>query len=765
MIPQSDLKDVAIRYQRAGLSILPIRADGSKAPALKTWEPLQKRLPTEDEIREWFGNGARRGVAVVCGAVSGGLYALDLDDLTIGEAFITELLAYDSELLFAMPQCRTPRPGKRLFFRYDGELHSTVLAYRVDADGRKREAIALIGDGKYSIVPPTPAECHENRKPYEWVRGDLTSVPTLSDEQLEDILALARLFDEAPKPEPAPLRVTGEAQRVGDRFNQEGDVLELLQRHGWRVAGNGREGNIYLTRPGKPRGVSASWHPQLGTLYVFTTNAPPFEAGRAYSPFAVYTLLEHGGDFSAAAKALAKQYGNGHDSVVPQPAPRRAISLRELMEKQFEPLTYLVPDILPEGGLTLLVGRPKVGKSWFALQIACALSAGGFAFGLDTPLPKRRVLYCALEDGQRRLQRRITLLGAAYDPDAFHIVTELSPLDRGGADELRQLIQETQAQVVFVDVVARILPRRKRNDGVYQSDYDAFALLKDLAVAEGVTLVAVHHESKAPNEDPLMRVSGSTGLTGAVDAVLTLSKPRGEQMGTLFVTGRDIEREGEFAVTFTAGKWYVEGDAKTVRMSEERRSILQAISELGGKAKPTEIALVLGKSAGTVRFLLHKMTQAGEVQRANGYYTNTANTANALTLDANINTPANTANALTLSTQDTNVRTVSTVSTVSDVSTVSENTIEHITTIESPPNSKSVTVDDSESGSNSKAVTVDPEGDSDIPDYRTAVIPLREGVAAWCDTCGCSMLHVPTRAGDFECVDCGTRRRFPPQGG
>ncbi len=228
----------------------------------------------------------------------------------------------------------------------------------------------------------------------------------------------------------------------------------------------------------------------------------PLRQDALIRPFAVYTLLEHGGDFHAAAKALRQQYGNGHDSAVPQPAPRRAISLRELMAKELEPLTYLVPDILPEGGLTLLVGRPKVGKSWFALQIACALSAGGFALGLEAKLPKRRVLYCALEDGLRRLQRRIQLLGTAYDPDAFHIVTELSPLDRGGADELRQLIRETQAEVVFVDVVARILPRRRRNDGVYQSDYDAFALLKDLAVAENVTLIAVHHESKAPNEDP-----------------------------------------------------------------------------------------------------------------------------------------------------------------------------------------------------------------------------------------------------------------------
>src|SRR5690606_31760878 len=45
-------------------------------------------------------------------------------------------------------------------------------------------------------------------------------------------------------------------------------------------------------------------------FYMFSANAAPFEPNRAYSPFAVYTLLNHGGDFEAAAGALrAEGYG------------------------------------------------------------------------------------------------------------------------------------------------------------------------------------------------------------------------------------------------------------------------------------------------------------------------------------------------------------------------------------------------------------------------------------------------------------------------
>ena len=41
-------------------------------------------------------------------------------------------------------------------------------------------------------------------------------------------------------------------------------------------------------------------------LYVFSSNAAPFEPNQAYSPFAVYTLLEHGGDWERAARRASR---------------------------------------------------------------------------------------------------------------------------------------------------------------------------------------------------------------------------------------------------------------------------------------------------------------------------------------------------------------------------------------------------------------------------------------------------------------------------
>jgi hypothetical protein len=77
----------------------------------------------------------------------------------------------------------------------------------------------------------------------------------------------------------------------------------------------------------------------------------------------------------------------------------------ELQNKQFPPVRYVVPNLIPEG-LTLLCGRPKVGKSWAALEIAISVASEADCFG-GRQTEQGDVLYAALEDNPRRLQRRI----------------------------------------------------------------------------------------------------------------------------------------------------------------------------------------------------------------------------------------------------------------------------------------------------------------------------------------------------------------------
>ncbi|MGP1308866.1 MAG: phage/plasmid primase, P4 family [Phycisphaerales bacterium] len=105
-------------------------------------------------------------------------------------------------------------------------------------------------------------------------------------------------------PLPTPDRSKSASLRPGDDFNLRGDIGPLLERHGWRrFVSNGT--NEHWTRPGKEWGTSATLN---GThFYVFSSNAEPFDAGRAYTRFAVRAYLEHSTDFSAAARELSRE--------------------------------------------------------------------------------------------------------------------------------------------------------------------------------------------------------------------------------------------------------------------------------------------------------------------------------------------------------------------------------------------------------------------------------------------------------------------------
>jgi hypothetical protein len=98
-------------------------------------------------------------------------------------------------------------------------------------------------------------------------------------------------------------KTSNDESRPGDDFSQRGDVAAILTKHGWRLLHDGN--NQQWCRPGKSAGCSATL--KEGVFYVFSSNAAPFEPNKPYSPFAVYTLLEHGGDFSAATRQLASE--------------------------------------------------------------------------------------------------------------------------------------------------------------------------------------------------------------------------------------------------------------------------------------------------------------------------------------------------------------------------------------------------------------------------------------------------------------------------
>ena len=135
-------------------------------------------------------------------------------------------------------------------------------------------------------------------------------------------------------------------------------------------------------------------------------------------------------------------------------------TIAELRAAVFPAPKWAVPGIVPVG-LTFLAGRPKLGKSWMALQIAHAKGTGGRVF--NQQIEKGDVLYLALEDSPRRLKERTEKQGVPATAE-IQFVTEWQSLKEGGLSDLQIEIMRADYSLVVIDTLSRAIGRSDQLD-------------------------------------------------------------------------------------------------------------------------------------------------------------------------------------------------------------------------------------------------------------------------------------------------------------
>lgn len=294
---------------------------------------------------------------------------------------------------------------------------------------------------------------------------------------------------------------------------------------------------------------------------------------------------------------------------------------REVMGMQIPPMKWLVPDLVPEG-LVILASKQKIGKSWLALSLCLGTASGGVVLG-GKQVGKGSALYLALEDNWRRLQERMDLLMAHDEmPAGLTLAIEWPRLDMGGLDKIEGWLRShPDARLVAIDVLGKVRPPQKVNGDQYREDYEVMTSLKRLADTYHITLLVLHHTSKAKADDVFDEVRGSTGLTGAADATIVLQRDERAPEGVLHLTGRDVEDE-KYAMLFQSGYWTLIGHQETVARSQERRDVIEFLrGEPDQQAPVRDIAQYLERHIGAVKKLLSRMASDGEVYRlARGLY-------------------------------------------------------------------------------------------------------------------------------------------------
>jgi len=266
--------------------------------------------PTAQQHSEMFSHHDVARMFVVCGARSGNIASFDFDQAGYFEQWAALL---PDELYDRLYVEQSQRSGG---YHVAVKTTESVLSCCPARDPRKPDGtdgnirVEIRGEGTGFTAAPSVG--------YQRIQGDLAALPMLTPDEYRILIDAAAMFNEcAPRPQPErkarTVRPADEDELPGTRYNcasSQSDVLDLFARHGWTI-GRRSGDTVSITRPGATSETSGNVNAD-GVTHIFSSNTPfePSVAGHGnpHAPFAAYAILEHGGDYHAAAKTLYAQY-------------------------------------------------------------------------------------------------------------------------------------------------------------------------------------------------------------------------------------------------------------------------------------------------------------------------------------------------------------------------------------------------------------------------------------------------------------------------
>lgn len=513
------------RYYALGWSLIPIQP-GIKRPFHGlSWKKYQDVRPSMDQLERWAQTWPKSGIAVLTGSISG-VVVLDIDKIPDegSTAQETALAAIARSLIKRLPVTATARTskGRHLYFKHPGRWIPTKVGFLPGLDVR--------GDGGYALLPPS---VHPSGWVYAWEIPPEEGIADLPPE-LEQAINDADTY-------------------VRSLTGTSGPLLENGPLGTWRAAVNGvTEGNADGT-PGRNQSAAQVigkllhdtdtelWELQWEAIKQWNRrNSPPLDEKELRVTF----------------DSIAKKEATNRK-------PKRTyevFDLSDLQDADLPPQPAAVENLV--SGLTVLVAKPKVGKSQLAIQIALDVIQGRplwpqeFPWGdevLKWPVQAGPVLYLDLEDSQRRARDRAKTMNGGTIPKGFHIALQAPTVKENGVAWLQQRIEELQPKLVIIDMLPTFIGTAGQGGkGVYQSEYLTMRMLWELSASTQVPILALQHARKDPvgkgvHPDPFDSANGTLGGPGAADTIIILQQrslrgPRtiGTKAATISVRGRDV---------------------------------------------------------------------------------------------------------------------------------------------------------------------------------------------------------------------------------
>jgi hypothetical protein len=330
-------------------------------------------------------------------------------------------------------------------------------------------------------------------------------------------------------------------------------------------------------------------------------------------------------------------------------------SAADMQKEDVAPVEYIVDDIMTTG-CYILAGAPKSRKSFLALHVAVSIATGGQVFGQFEVKQKCSVLYLDLEMSKNSVHRRLSSMNFGDWPRNLYFGFNQDWPNRGilaGQDLENRLDNNPDIRVVIIDVLAQWREPVDPRTPVYSSDYDALKQIQRIAQRRNIVIIVVHHTNKTKitkDDNPFDKISGSTGISGAVDAMWLLTRdPESEYASILRMTDRNIAGVDRVDLAWDdmLGSHVVDPKSKLLAATgPERRAVYDVMDKNPSYTwSPKEIATELGREESVIKKHLRRLLEDKLVIRV-GYGRYSAVSLTHIVHSGNSSTSGNSGNSI-----------------------------------------------------------------------------------------------------------------------
>jgi len=319
-----------------------------------------------------------------------------------------------------------------------------------------------------------------------------------------------------------------------------------------------------------------------------------------------------------------------------------------LSEIETHPIEWLWHCRIPLGKITILDGDPGIGKSLIAINIAACVSAGHLMPD-GTPGIQGGVIMIAPEDSPAdTIKPRLEAIGG--NPSHVLLLDTVERFDakRMGMfnypfslsqdlQDLEMTIKRRKAKLVVLDPLMAVLGQEvsATND---QNIREVLTPLAQVAERTRCAILIIRHLNKGSSTNALYRGAGSIGIIGAARmGLIVVRDPNDEQRCILATSKNNLSKhashliyqivENEQKIPYIQWLGEIHETVSNllrppINIPFEHQEIHRVLRQANGSLDPKDIAERTGQKIESVRVILSRMYERGEIARpSRGRYT------------------------------------------------------------------------------------------------------------------------------------------------